>query len=303
MSTRRTAYVQLAGLMISAALLAWAAPSGAQEPTPGPALWRVSDADTTLYLFGLPHMMDADTAWRTAAFDNALEEADAVMLEADRTSPEAQASLQQTVAQIGVYRDGRTLSALLDEETRAQAERVASALGVPMQGLDPLKPWLAANQLQSLMVQRAGLMNPQTPAAVITAEAAAEGMPVTYFEEPTTLLVAVGDLPEDSQLRLFKQALDIIETDPGQPQRILSMWAEGDVESLDEAFHGEGEWADETVRSAMLLERNALWQARIDEIMESETGVYFAAVGVGHLVGEDSIVSGLDRGGYAITRE
>lgn len=284
------------------ALTAYAPQSTPMEPDAGPALWQVSDDDTTIYLFGLPNMMDADTQWRTAAFDAALSEADAVILEADRSSPEAQAAMQQAAQQVGVFRDGRTLTALMDEDMQAQARAVATSLGVPLEALDPLKPWLAANQLQSLAVQQAGLTDPQTPTAVITAEAAEAGKPVAHLEEPTALLAAIGGLPEDSQLRMLQQGLDIIEDDPGQARRILAQWAAGDVDGLASTFHGEGEWPDETVRTVMLLERNAAWQARLEEILTTETGVYFAAVGVGHLVGDDSLVAGLEAAGYEPVR-
>jgi len=153
--------LKIAGAIFAgASLIACAHAKEAAEPSPGPALWRVSDADTTIYLFGLPGFIDSGTRWRNPAFDAALGEADTVIMESDRTSPEAQAAMQQVVPQTGVYRDGRTLTGVLGDETRARAESIASSLGVPLQALDPLKPWLAANQLQAVMTQRDGLMNP-----------------------------------------------------------------------------------------------------------------------------------------------
>jgi hypothetical protein len=292
-----------ATLMVWMAVSAYAPQSVAIEPTAGPALWQVKDEDTTIYLFGLPNLMDADVQWRNAAFDAAFSEADAVILEADRSSPEARVAMQQAAQRVGVFQDGRILSQVMDDDMRAQARTVAASLGVPLQALNPLKPWLAANQLQTVAVQRAGLTDPQTPTALITAEATKAGKPIDYFEEPATLLAAIGGLPEDSQVRMFQQALDIIENDPGQARRVLSQWATGDVDGLAVSFHGEGEWADETVRSVMLLERNAAWQVRLEEILTTETGVYFAAVGVGHVVGEDSLVAALEAAGYDLVRQ
>lgn len=282
---------------------AWAPQSVPDQPIAGPALWQVSDRDTRIYLFGLPGMMDADTEWRDAAFDAALSEADAVILEADRSSPEAQAAMQQAAQQLGVFRDGRTLNDVLDDDVREQFVSVAASLGVPAEALDALKPWLAANQLQAVAVQRKGLMEPRTPASVIAAEAADAGTPISHFERPTALLDIIGRLPEESQVRLFRQTLDIIENDPGQARRVLSQWAAGDVDGLAASFHGEGEWADETVRSEVLLARNAAWLARLSEILETETGVFFAAVGTGHLVGDDSLVAGLEAAGYELVRQ
>jgi len=138
---------------------------------------------------------------------------------------------------------------------------------------------------------------------VISAEAAESGKPVVYFEEPAALLMAISEMPEDSQMRMFEQVLDIIENDPEQPRRILAQWAGGDADGLAGAFHGEGEWPDETVRRVMLLERNAEWLAKLVDIMDTQTGVYFVAVGVGHLVGEDSIIRGLELSGHDVSRE
>ncbi|MDT8342099.1 MAG: TraB/GumN family protein [Longimicrobiales bacterium] len=284
------------------ALIACVPQTGAVQPAAGPALWQVGDEDTTLFLFGLPNLMDADTGWRNAAFDSAVSRADAVILEADRSSAEAASAMQRVAQEVGVFRDGRTLADVLSADVRARAGAVAASLGVPLQALDPLKPWLAANQLQAVALRRAGLTDPRTPAALIVEAAAEAGKPITYLEEPTTLLTAIGGLPEASQLRMFRQTLDIIETDPGQAREILSLWAAGDVNRLADAFHGEGEWVDETVRTVMLLERNAAWQARLEEILETETGVYFVAVGIGHLVGDDSLVAALEAAGYGVLR-
>lgn len=303
MTTRIRSTTLVATLLAGASLIACNSQSPASEPTPGPAVWRVSDADTTIYLYGLPNMMDADTSWRNDVFDEALNEAGTVILEADRTSPEAQAAIQQAIPQFGVYRDGRTLSGVLDEETRAQVETVTASMGVPLQALDPLKPWLAANQIGNLAMQQNGLTNTETPTVVISSAVSEAGKELAYFEEPTAFLVAVGGLPEDSQMRMFHQTLDLVQNDPEQPQRILSQWAAGDVSALAEAFHGGGEWPDETVRAVILLERNATWKTRLEEIMDTETGVYFVAVGIGHLVGEDSLIVALGGAGYEITRQ
>ena len=68
--------------MVWLAVSAYGPQSVAIQPTPDPALWQVSHGDTKIYLSGLPNLMDADTQWRSAAFDAALSEASAFILEA-----------------------------------------------------------------------------------------------------------------------------------------------------------------------------------------------------------------------------
>ena len=55
--------------------------------TGGPALWALSDEDTTVYLFGTVHLLKPDLEWRTPEFDAALEASQAIYKEADVMSP------------------------------------------------------------------------------------------------------------------------------------------------------------------------------------------------------------------------
>ena len=59
-----------AALTLSLALGAPAAGSAVQ--TARPALWEVSDPDTTIFLFGTIHLLPQNYQWRTAKFDQAL---------------------------------------------------------------------------------------------------------------------------------------------------------------------------------------------------------------------------------------
>lgn len=289
---------------VIAPILAMAAFGGsalqAHEGRTSPPLWEVSDEDTTVYLFGLPNMMDDETEWRSVAFEEALVDAEAIMLESDRQSPDAQAKLQQAITQIGVFRDGTKLTEVVGDATRLQLERVAGSLGLPLRAIDQLKPWLAANQLQSEMVQRQGLLAAPAPTSVILAEAEESETPVSFFEDTRDLIIAVGQLPMDTQVRMLEQSLNTIENQPGEPKRILEQWARGDVDALTEAMHGDDAWVDEAMRTAMLLDRNRAWLKKIEELMQTKTGTIFVAVGIGHLTGEDSLVTGLTRARFAV---
>src|SRR5690606_15802790 len=47
---------------------------------PGPAFWRVSDADTTVYVLGVPSVAPKGAAWDRATLERRLEGANAVIL-------------------------------------------------------------------------------------------------------------------------------------------------------------------------------------------------------------------------------
>ena len=48
-----------------------------------PALWKVSDGRSDIYLFGTLHALRPDAQWRTPAYDAAYDRAQVVWFEAD----------------------------------------------------------------------------------------------------------------------------------------------------------------------------------------------------------------------------
>ena len=56
----------------------------------GPALWRVADEDTTIYVFGTVHALPDDVNWYSGTVKNALDSSDTLVTEIDMT-PAAEA--------------------------------------------------------------------------------------------------------------------------------------------------------------------------------------------------------------------
>ena len=55
--------------------------SVANAPPPKPALWKLADADTTIYLFGTVHVLPKNFAWRSPRIEAAIQSADSLVLE------------------------------------------------------------------------------------------------------------------------------------------------------------------------------------------------------------------------------
>ena len=66
-----------------AILIGWL---GAGAADAAPALWRVSDADSQIYLFGTLHVLSPKAKWRTPLYDQVLADAGTVWFEADMQS-------------------------------------------------------------------------------------------------------------------------------------------------------------------------------------------------------------------------
>lgn len=153
--------------------------------SPGPALWTVRDSDTTVHIFGAVEVVPPDTAWRSEAFNAVFASANAIISETD-PRPEAQAAIGPVVQQFGIYRDGRTLRGALNEDEEREVAEVAASLGVLLEALDSLKPWLASFRLGSLNAQKQGYAGWINIFSEIDLDARATGkeMGIIYLTNP-----------------------------------------------------------------------------------------------------------------------
>ena len=63
------------------ATLLLAGPAAARTQEAHPALWSVSDADTTIYLFGTIHLLPDDYQWQTPKLHQAVEGSQELVIE------------------------------------------------------------------------------------------------------------------------------------------------------------------------------------------------------------------------------
>ena len=67
----------------------------------GPALWEVSDKDTTIYLFGTIHLLPKNSRWRTPKFEKALAGSQSLVLETliDSANPQQLAGVMASMSE------------------------------------------------------------------------------------------------------------------------------------------------------------------------------------------------------------
>jgi len=277
------------------------APSAAAAAAAAPAMWRMTDEDSEIVLFGTFHLLPPGTEWRTDAFEAAMERTETTYTEADVTSPEAQAKLQQLVQQYGLNPPGVTLSGLLGEERAAAFAEVAGRYGAPMQNFEPLRPWLAMLSLSQAAYAQAGFDPTSGVEPVVLAAAAEEGDAIAYLETAERQIEALASLDEEEMLGNFDASMEQFDNLEQQLLDSVEAWRVGDIDGLDALLLEEARTMAPGAFEAIFTKRNAEWVVDIKELMAGE-GDYFIAVGAGHLVGEASVVEMLEDEGFAVER-
>lgn len=270
----------------------------------GPALWTLSDDDTVMHVFGFVPVLKADQVWKTETIQTAFDGADLLVVESNSSTPEAQAEVQALIPQLGVFRDGTTLSDTLSEAEQEEVNAVSTKLGAPLQAMNALKPWLASVQLGVLSVSQKDFDLANPPLAQLLSEAAAGEVPVQAFEGPADVMQVMAAFPQDEQVGLLLHAARDQRDNPDSQTELNTLWLNGDVEGIGTALHGpDGAWSSEAIYNAMLVDRNEAWTAQIKQMMDDQPGEIFVAVGFGHLAGPDSLINMLTAQGFEVTRK
>lgn len=274
------------------ALFLLAAPalnSCAPPPQQGePALWRIADADSEIWLFGTAHMLRPELRWRGPRFNAAFAAAEELVTETD-TGPAGAAEAVALSEQLGAMPDGETLSARLGAERQAQLARVADSLRIDSAALEPMRPWLAALRLSYAYAVSRGMRPEAGVENVLSEEARRRGMRLSFLETPEQQVRFLADLPPEEEARFLADTLSEIEADADALAEMDALWARGDTIALAALFDAQWRQGSPAVHEVVILQRNRAWADEIARRLEGD-GRIFIAVGAAHLVGEGNVI-------------
>ena len=278
------------------ALIAAEASRGAGEP----ALWTLSDDDTTIHILGTVHLLRPGLEWRSEAIDTALDEADTVIFELDTTSPDAMRELNTFVLENGMFSDGRQLTSVLDPVETEELNKALDYLGLPLDAIQPMKPWFAAVSLSVFQIQKEGYDPQSGVEMVLQADAEAAGKSFDYLETVDDQLGRLVDLPMQHQVDFLMGGVESIEEGSAILDTLVGEWADGDVNGLGLLMANPEMMGSDEVYEAFLRGRNEDWVPKIETLLD-DPGTVLVAVGAGHLAGPDSVVTLLRAEGYEVT--
>lgn len=296
--------------LFPALVLALATPAAAQqslprpqpvqaEPAPPlarPALWQVSDADTTIYLFGAIHLLPEGLDWFGGPLAEAFAASGELVTEIPETDPETS---QAVLLKHGILPAGQSLRDQMSPKQRTRFERTLASFGLPAAAFDRFKPWYAAVVLATLPLQRKGYSLANGVEADLAARNQAIGRPRHGLETlDYQLSLFDGFSPKVQRTYLF----EVIAALPGIEQDVddlVDAWQKGDAARLAKLMNADQD--DPAMVAALLTNRNKAWAQWVKARLE-QPGTTFVAVGAGHLGGAGCVQDELRRLGIHSTR-
>ena len=285
-------------LLLSATTASCAKPAPTKVAAVKPAMWKIADADTTIYLFGTIHVLPADYKWRTKVFDAAAAKADTLVLEvADLGDNTKTAEVFTRLAM------SPNLPPVLDRvpaDKRPGLKTLIDKVGFPAASLAQFESWAVAITLAGGMLKDLDLSPDNGVERKLTEEFTAAKKPIVGLETTELQLGIFDKLPQPAQ-DMFLAGLAEDQADPkAEFDTMLAAWAKGDDKAIATTFDDELRQSPE-LTDALLRNRNANWTAWLTKRFDTP-GTVMVAVGAGHLAGVDSVQSMLAKQGVKVTR-
>lgn len=282
--------------------------ASAAQAAPVPLLWKVSDADTDVYLLGSFHLLKPTDYPLSADVDAALADAEHVVFE---LSPEEMSSpdLGMQMARAGMRTDGTTLSSSLPPKVAKalaawlQANEAALAKqGLAPQVLELFEPWFVGLMVSVTEMTQQGL-DPELGLDRFIADAAvAKGKSTGGLEQGSEQIAFFDGMDPDEQVQMLADALSG-ENGSAQIDRLHDAWRRGDADALWAGMAVDMRKQFPALYRRINVERNDAWvpklEARLKDHADDDTLV---VVGALHLLGEDGVVEKLRARGYRVER-
>lgn len=270
-------------------------------PSAQPAIWRVTKGDQRGWLFGTMHALP-DVTWKTPTIQSAIQEADVFVfeLEIDRVDLNR---VRELVMTYGFSEDGRTLPDIVNARRWAMIANLAADLGFDREeiaSLMPMRPWYASLYLTNRFFTNEGFAAARGVEEALLADLRAGNRRTMSLETAEQQLSFLDGLRESIQVAMLEATVRDLQEKPNIARDMLRHWASGDTDQLASLLNDALKEYPEAY-DALLVARNRAWIPAITDLMASGQTI-FVAVGAGHLVGRDSVVTLLEAQGYQVDR-
>lgn len=265
-------------------------------PETGPAIWKLADEDTTIYLFGTVHALPTDVEWFRGDIAEALAASDTILTEI-KVDDSMAAEMQQLVLAKGLLPADQPLRGMMDDEQRATYDAAMGKLGLPANAFDRFEPWYAGMMMSMLPLIQQGYSPDSGVEKVLLAHAGDKNQQAL---ETVDYQIAVFDtLPQESQMAFLIDAAENIDEIKGLLDKMVAEWLAGDADDLAKLMN-DG-MTDPMLAQRLLYDRNQHWATWMQQRMD-QPGTLFVAVGAGHLAGQNSVQELLEKAGLEVSR-
>ncbi len=274
--------------------------AASQKYQPRPAIWKISDADTTIYLFGTVHSLPPGFKWRNPGLEAIIVRADTLLLESTATDGDDVTFME------GMPQDAG-LPPLIERASPQFRPKLRELLAMlpadTAKGLDRMPTWIAAMGVGYLRDMLIGDMPSQGADDWLEQHFRNTGRPVEAIENSKAVVSNINAIPEPAQRMMLDAALAAPDRTHERLDAPAHAWAQGNV-GYDSPLRIFADVTDPSAAMAdpLLTQRNGAWVDSLIARLAARPGVTLFAAGAGHFVGPGSVIDLLQKRGVRVER-
>jgi hypothetical protein len=266
----------------------------------------VENNGNTVYLLGSIHVANDKMYPLRPEIEAAFEAAQYLGVEVDISKMD-QAEIQKFILEKGSYSDGTKLKDHVSADTYNKIVQILKANGLAGNAFDSFKPWVVTQGISSLQMQ-------------VTNYTADTGIDLYFLQKANKLNKPIIELENTQlQLNMFDQFSDglqekllvdtlssLNQTDNTSAAASLDalsqMWMQGDEQSLVAMTQSVAQ--EPEYYKGLVSDRNVNMVKHVKEYLNSDKkATYLVVVGALHMLGDDGIVTQLQKDGFNVVKQ
>jgi hypothetical protein len=292
----------LAGLLLAVPVVGSAPKSVAASSPPVPLLWKVSDADSVLYLLGSFHLLANSDYPLSPDVDRAFADAESLVFEVAPEDLDDPGVTAKMLALAGSDAAASLARVTPPDLAPALDARLAS-LGLPAERMAGFEPWFVDTMLVTVLGQRAGYAPEDGLDRVLMARAKAAGKPTSGLETVDQQLATLDGTPLAEQLASLREFVDEGDHAEAKLAELHAAWRSADLPALETMTREEMRELTPVTYQRLNVDRNRAWVPQLERMLAQGRGHdVLVVVGALHLLGDDGVVALLRARGYRVER-
>ena len=290
-------------LLITMPLMAGCCKTQKEENLTG-VMWKVEKGDTTVYFLGGIHVSEESMYPINEKIIKALEGSDEAYFEIDFGKQLSKEDLE-AITKNSQLEMGKNLEDLLTDEEYALLIDKLSEVGIEISTVRNLKPLQIISTYSSIILQDELKLGVPVDQYIYNL-AKEQNKEIHELESAKYELDILFNLSLELQVKWLLETLRSDELIT-QVKKEMDYWSTGNLEAFEkESEEGlkNADWNQALIdeyQEKLLYERNEKMADKIDALLKQNDGkTYFITVGLGHFVGEKSIVELLEKMGYEV---
>jgi len=263
-------------------------------------LWKAtSRSGGALYLVGSVHLLSQDSYPLSPALEAAFKDSDLLVEEVDLG--EMGAGAQMTFLSRGMLPSSTPLDKVISPATYASLMKHATDVGIPIEPLKLLKPWMVAQMVEVMQWQKAGF-DPELGLDKHFYDQAQGASKKVQGLETLDYQVSLFDgMTMAEQDHLLAETLKEVDAEQANMSKLMEAWKAGDAPTVERIVLSALK-QEPQLSQRLLVDRNKAWIPKLEALF-ARKGRAFVVVGAAHLVGPDGLIAMLRAKGYTVEQQ